>query len=168
MIKFNNLLKEISTKGYSLQLHMSDQREIEYNLAKDTKSLVRPNKPVDGFWTSTAYKQNGKYTSDWWEYAKTLHSSMHGDCIHLMTITGSPNILHLMSEEDFDMVDEKYGLHKDFEWKQIAKDYDAFHIGKKMARTGNRIQKLQGWDVESTVWFDPTFLKKQFTWKVEK
>jgi len=170
-MKFSGILEEVVKRGnYNLQLHLSSDKRIDYTVNRSVRTTKHINKPEKGFWTSTAYKNDGKYTSKWWEFYKTTHFS-YASYVHLMTIQGNPNRLKIGSEGRVKEVMSEYPVSNihgrpsgspSLNWTDISEDFDCVHVYGNALRES----RFRTWDVESTVWFDPTYLKKQFTWKI--
>jgi len=156
-----------------MQIHISKQDTITPTPVKENERLHHVNKPSKGLWTSTACRPHGEWTSDWWEFIKTNHLVRRAKYVHMFTIVGSPRILSVNRVSEIDDVYAKWGhdgLRSTWretdmlDWVQIAHHFDAFYISKAVAQT----TQFRTWDCESFVWFDPTYLKKQFTWKISK
>jgi len=130
------------------------------------------NKPtVASLWTSSAIKgADGAYTSDWARWTKSEQPDWFSDKGYLYKVKPGALILELNSEHDAERIyrafenlgraspidrSERYSrLSRAFPWDQIAKHFDGVWHG------GYRSDGyfMYGWDVESTAWFDTSFL----------
>jgi hypothetical protein len=132
------------------------------------------NKPTGSFlWTSTAYKMGDKWSSDWNKWIISNQPDWSNKVGYLYKVKPGALILRLNSDYDVEEVydvfrgmgriqdtDDKYkygqmnGMQRDFPWQEISKHFDAVTHQSPYSRG----EFLYGWDVESTVWFDPGFL----------
>lgn len=134
------------------------------------------DKPMNGFWTSTAIKKGDSYTSEWIKFS--AESGLRIPKSYLI-VKAKPEakIFVVDSEKDYKALvgevkkqktpSELRGLSifEKLNWDVVAKKYDAVRITKngveesreKEMTTGKPF--LYGWDVESTCWFDPTKLE---------
>ena len=127
------------------------------------------NKPHGTFWTSS-YKQKYK-GSEWTDYKKKKWPDWHSSMGAVFELTGSPKILRIRSQKDYDKAVKKYGIDTSdmgcgggqyyLKWHEIAKHYDGFQLASTKFIPG-----VHEWDVESTVWFNMKKLKFVGTTKV--
>ena len=127
------------------------------------------NKPWGAFWTSS-YKQKFK-GSAWTDFKKKKFPSWHSSMGAVFEITGSPKVLKIRSQKDYDKAVKKYGIDTSdmgcgggqyyLKWHEIAKHYDGFQLASTKFIPG-----VHEWDVESTVWFNMKKLKFVGTTKV--
>ena len=108
-----------------------------------------------------------KGTSAWEKFIddqKELASA--GDRV-IFEVKPGAKILTVRSKPQYLWVWEEYFYQKDwmeeegifyFDWEAISKKYDAFNFGGGHY-TSQKWYALEGWDVESTVWFNPSFLE---------
>lgn len=132
------------------------------------------NKPRSGFWTSSARKKNnGTYTSAWYEFVKDRFPEWQTDYGYLFEIVGDPLIFDLddRSADDFTEWADRYGksttkkrddfnfgrrseMYMRFPWDILTRHFDATHCDAY-----GHDDFTSGWDIESTVWFKTRFLK---------
>jgi hypothetical protein len=139
-------------------------------LTSYTESPPGDNKPGTAFWTSTAIKTEGGYTSDWYNFVKRTFPTWQTDYGYLFEVTGSPAIFELDYADEFfwwarnhGHVEEPDGYFKDnpdsfmrvkFPWHILSRHFDGVsHNGY------NRDGFSYGWDVESIAWFNTKYLK---------
>ena len=121
------------------------------------------NKPRAQLWTSTAKKNhNGTWTSDWVDWCVYNVSKWMSPKGYIYKVKPGARILRLTEES----ADELYRIFKgqrlgkaistraDFPWDKINNHFDAVHMSQNDMGQGF----TYGWDVESTAWFDPSFL----------
>lgn len=130
------------------------------------------NKPSGAFWTSSAIKRKGGYTSEWYEFVKNTFPEWQTDYGFLFEV--QPQALILESEfldrfydwsertgrntkEVSDWAKNHYGdtrMRSNYPWDTLAKHFDGVWHG------GYRHNEFTyGWDVESTAWFNTKMLK---------
>jgi hypothetical protein len=132
------------------------------------------NKPYGAsLWTSSAIKgADGAYTSDWAKWTKANQPDWFNKTGYLYKVKPGALILELNSEYDAERIYrafENIGTAKpidhsarysklslNFPWDQIAKHFDGVWHGGYRYRDGGDF--MYGWDVESTAWFDTSFL----------
>jgi len=135
------------------------------------------NKPIGGFWTSTANKSE-IWTSDWNEWMKyNMPQWMHPKGILLRPKTD--NVFHIENNHDAKLLHEEFPLefegpsfsfsafsgpsvhNIDFEAALKKHDgYDGIHWGMKDGGHSHSSFGRSGmWDVESTVWRDASVLE---------
>lgn len=139
------------------------------------KAVTPPgsNKPVANFWTSTGKKTTDGWTSDWAEWIYGNHPSWFSPKGYLYKVKPGALILQLDHSYDAERIfrafsdlgrtneppeyyqnDREGAMRATFPWDQIAKHFDGVWHG------GYRDQGfMYGWDVESTAWFDTSFLQ---------
>ena len=130
------------------------------------------NKPNQGFWTSSAFQQPDNTWSSAW-----LRDYLHQNAVYwipengyLFEVIGNPIIFDISYADRFYDWAEKYGklddqdkwasydyemrMRLNFPWDQLARHFAGVHFD------GHRSDEFaNGWDVESTVWFDLSHLK---------
>ena len=145
------------------------------------------NKPRGGLWTSTARMPDpdpSLWTSEWNEWMKTdMPSWMHEQGILLKPNT--TNVFHVENEEDAQQLAEEfpfkseksqhwqramavasglpdygYGVPAFIDYEAALQKYDAIHWGTKDGgySSAGAFGRSGGWDIESTVWRDPSVL----------
>ena len=132
------------------------------------------NKPDNGFWTSTAINTKNGWTSDWYKLVMRAFPTWQTDYGYLFKIEGQPLLFDLSYAENFytwamdhgrikkapsDYAPAYSGTHMRiaFPWDELAKHFDGVYHNGYSSRDSDDIS--YGWDVESTVWFDTSFLK---------
>lgn len=151
-------------------------------ILKPGKAITPPgrNKPQADFWTSTAKKTTDGWTSEWAQWVSENQPSWFSNTGYLYKVKPGALILELDHESDaeriyfaFEMLgratpidyNDSYGrLSKAFPWDQIAKHFDGVRHGGYSYRS----EFLYGWDVESTAWFDTSFLQLVGEVKVDR
>jgi hypothetical protein len=131
------------------------------------------NKPHGSFfWTSTAFKVDDKWSSDWNRWIISNQPGWTSDIGYLYKVKPGALILELDSDHDAENIFDAYRslervkepgtasstrsvLRSAFPWDQIVKHFDAV----RHSRPYGRSEFMYGWDVESTVWFDTSFLQ---------
>lgn len=167
-MKFKKVLESVYPKlerKYRFQGHLSFDKKI------DLENAVGGRTFLDGFWTSTIYKEKDKFMTKWTKlinndlaYGPTNESEGY---FHLYTIVNNPNIYHVNSENKAEKFLDKYHREskKGVKWEKISKKFDAVHLLE--GGLENEFFKL--FNVESTIWFRPKdHLKEQFVWKMEE
>jgi len=139
------------------------------------KAVTPPgnNKPVANFWTSTGKKTTDGWTSEWAEWIHGAHPTWFSPKGYLYKVKPGALILQLDHSYDAERIfrafsnlgrtneppeyyqnDREGSMRATFPWDQIAKHFDGVWHG------GYRDQGfMYGWDVESTAWFDTSFLQ---------
>lgn len=121
------------------------------------------NKPHAQLWTSTATKnRNGSWSSEWVDWCEYEAPEWMAPKGYLYKVKPGARILRLneMSAEELYLIftgqrlNSKIITNSDFPWDKINNHFDAVHMSKKDIGQGF----TYGWDVESTAWFDPSFL----------
>lgn len=121
------------------------------------------NKPLGGFWTSTY--RGGR--SDWADWA-TVNLERKKATQGILLEPGG-KVYHLDDQSDYDRLFAKFPrkgmFDEDFiDWEAVSRAYDGVHISRQGIRnlaslgSTNNDPPLYGWDVESTVWFNPSVL----------
>lgn len=178
--KFLNEAK-VDYSQYPLQLFASIEGA-EKTLKKfKTSKKVEPeiqflDKPMNGFWTSTAIKKGESYTSEWIKFSFENGLRIPKSFL-IVKAKPEANIFVVDSQADYKILVKTFGKQKTdpalkglsmfqkLNWSAIAKSYDAVRITKKGVEESKEKQMttgkpfLYGWDVESTCWFDPTKLE---------
>ena len=133
------------------------------------------NKPRGAyFWTSTGYKIDDKWSSDWNRFITGSHPDWQNDIGYLYKVKPGALILELDSDHDAERIysafqgldrvkekdyakdfDYRSNMRLSFPWDQISKNFDAVRHSRPYGHT----EFMYGWDVESTVWFDTSFLQ---------
>ena len=129
------------------------------------------NKPVASLWTSTGYKKQNGWTSDWVKWSLNSHPDWVADMGYLYKVKPGALILELDHERDAEdimqafidlgrvTVDDDFYSHRmitsKFPWNEIAKHFDAVHHTSPWYRD----DFMYGWDVESTAWLSTDFLQ---------
>jgi len=131
------------------------------------------NKPVANFWTSTGTKTSDGWSSDWSRWVHDEQRNWFSPQGYLYKVKPGAIILELNSSRDAERVfhafsklgrtneppeyyrnDVEGAMQFTFPWDQIARHFDGVWHG------GYRDQGfMYGWDVESTAWFDTSFLQ---------
>lgn len=146
----------MNEQQYRYQLHLSSHETIEFKRVRNPRNLYFPDKPGAGFWTSTLYDQ-ATSRSHWVDYYKKSRFS-NARWLHVFEYSGGANIYEIDSETAYNRLlkkhNTKYRGKNLLDWSGIATEYDAV----RAVRGGLRIEQMWGWDVESTVWFDPLYL----------
>lgn len=131
------------------------------------------NKPDSGFWTSSAIQTDYGYTSDWYKYVLDTFKTWQTDYGYLFKVVGQPRLFDVSHAEQFYEWALDHGRIKRapteyfkaytrehmryaFPWDELSKHFDGVHYDG-WSRGSSDI--TYGWDVESTVWFDTSFLK---------
>jgi hypothetical protein len=141
------------------------------------------NKPVANLWTSTAQKRgDGSYTSDWSRYTESLSKlKWFSDVGYLFRIKPGALILELDNDRDAERVfrtfndlgkfdayekyssDTEMAMRAQFPWDEVVKHFDAVTHSGASRYSGYGYERgdrfMFGWDVESTAWFDTSFLE---------
>jgi hypothetical protein len=102
-------------------------------------------------------------SSAWMEWCKYEMPHWIGDKAVVFKVKPGAKILHLSTDKDYQQAINKYKGEYDsinneyaLDFAAIAKDFDAVHVAKHPRTISDA---LTYWDVESTVWFDPTQLE---------
>ena len=177
MIKLKDLLLEaaqlskyqIFAPGTGGEYFKFDPNKVPTGKLRVGMQMACQNKPKGGFWTSS-YKQKFK-GSHWTDYKKKRFPSWHSSMGAVFELTGSPKILKIRSQKDYDNAVKKYGIDTSdmgcgggqyyLKWHEIAKHYDGFQLASIKFIPG-----VHEWDVESTAWFNMKKLKFVGTTKV--
>jgi hypothetical protein len=163
--------KELSPTGQSDDTQIAEAAPI---LAPG-KAVTPPgsNKPVANFWTSTGKKTADGWTSEWAEWIHSAHPTWFSPKGYLYKVKPGALILQLDHSYDAERIfrafsdlgrtneppeyyqnDIQGAMRASFPWDQIAKHFDGVWHG------GYGDQGfMYGWDVESTAWFDTSFLQ---------
>lgn len=131
------------------------------------------NKPQADLWTSTAQKEGDGWTSEWAEWISTEQPDWMSDRGYLYRVRPGALILSLNHDRDAKDIfhafqqlgrvgeppesyrnDRELIMRSKFPWDQIARHFDAV-THSAWSREGF----MYGWDVESTAWFDTSFLE---------
>lgn len=131
------------------------------------------NKPDNGFWTSSAIQTDYGYTSDWYRLVLDTFRTWQTDYGYLFKVEGQPRLFNISHADEFyewaldhnrisrppDEFFRAYTrehMRYAFPWDELSKHFDgAYYDGY----SGGSSDITYGWDVESTVWFDTSFLK---------
>ena len=130
------------------------------------------SKPKASLWTSTAREGPNAWSSEWARWTWSNQSKWFSETGYLYKVKPGALVLELNSDHDAEMVYdaftdlgrakerdvdsyEKWELHREFPWGEISKHFDAVWHGG-YGRDGDDF--MYGWDVESTAWFDTSFL----------
>jgi len=151
----------------TLQLHIAK----EGNDPKISEVFLKPSMPGI-FWTSTAIKkQDGSYSSEWSDWCKSEMPEWFSSKGYLFQVTSGAKVLQMNNDEEAIEI-SKYFNHgeprsrwwqnsdvewaRKFPWRKISQSFDGLHH-----IPGNRFKNVYtyGYDVESTVWFNRTYLK---------
>ena len=154
---------DISPNGMNSDHEMNEAAPI----IGPSRSNVPPgrNKPHAQLWTSTAIKNhNGTWTSDWVDWCEYEMPEWISPKGYLYKVKPGARVLYFsedMAEDLYRMFNGKSISHpvsgiNDFPWDKINNHFDAVHIEKN--KVENSYGFTYGWDVESTAWFDPSFL----------
>jgi len=133
---------------------------------KTTPTVENPNpdhmfnKPLGGFWTSTAWKlpyPNPKklWTSNWNLWLMTdmpKWMSTHG----ILFKPRTSKVFHIAGDEDLKFLYSQFPRGRGIDWVEAFKEYDGIHYGKPNGAIGSRDPGM--WDVESTCWRDASAL----------
>ncbi len=132
------------------------------------------NKPQEGFWTSSAINNGGTWTSDWFNFVKINFPRWQTDYGYLFQVNNNARVFDLSYADRYfewafktgqvKVPDDEYyirhgwpteaAMRIKFPWDLLARHFDgAHHSGY------NSDDFTQGWDVESTVWFNTGVLK---------
>jgi hypothetical protein len=133
------------------------------------------NKPSGAFWTSSAIKKpDGSYSSDWVQHVSRVLPEWQTDYGYLFEIKPQALILdsgHLdqfyhwaeshgkMTKELSDYAknsDSETRMRSNFPWSALAKHFDGVHHDGYGSHYGRDF--TYGWDVESTAWFNTSWL----------
>lgn len=167
--KWEEPRKELSPTG------QDDVREAAPILSPG-KSTSPPgdNKPRDAFWTSTARRfDTGAYSSDWSRWIAYRYPSWLNNTGYLYKVKPGALVLELNHDQTVERVfnafnslgrtqeppeyykrDREGTIRSTFPWDQIVRHFDGVWHGGY----GDR-GFMYGWDVESTAWFDKSFLQ---------
>ena len=180
MIKLKDLITEAKLTPYQIFAPGTGGGNFKFNPSKVPTGQLKIyssydlggqcfNKPYGVFWTSS-YKQKFK-GSHWTDYKKKRFPSWHSSMGAVFELTGSPKILKIRSQKDYDNAVKKYGIDTSdmgcgggqyyLKWHEIAKHYDGFQLASIKFIPG-----VHEWDVESTAWFNMKKLKFVGTTKV--
>ena len=110
-------------------------------------------------WTSSLKDTS----SEWLNWCKWDMPDWIGDVAVIFKVPADANIYTINSKEDYKRLMDRFPgnpnpIHSStpglqvLDWAEIAEHFDAVHV------TGDLPPAMQGWAVESTVWFDPTKL----------
>ena len=131
------------------------------------------NKPDVGFWTSSAIVTDDGYTSDWYKLVLRQFKTWQTDYGYLFKVVGEPRLFDLSHADQFyewaldhnriSRPPTEYikaytrdHMRYAFPWDELSKHFDGvYHSGWSHGSD----ELSYGWDVESTVWFDTSFLK---------
>lgn len=123
-------------------------------------------KPSGGLFTST-YRAKGRTASDWVRWAAEDRPDWIQGPRFLLYPSGNARIFTIDSTEDARTLRDRFpgerGLRTSFyvNWFDVAEEYDAVHLtsrGVGVTRfPEDESLSLNGWDVESTVWFADVF-----------
>ena len=121
-------------------------------------------KPKGGLWMSTFDPEIG---SEWVRWTEEEMSDWGSDVGVLCVVRPDARILEVDQREDLRRLIQKYpgakspvGENTFLDFEKIAEDYDGIHITKRGAHILNTIQidpNLDGWNVESTLFFRDVF-----------
>jgi hypothetical protein len=128
-----------------------------------------PNRFV---WTATLLGTDaqGKHESAWTDWlvredgAGALRGVGEAEKA-VFDVASDAQILHIRTQEDFERAFARFptddgSFERHLDWAPISRAYDAVHFGDE--KTGDvpfdLYNTMYGWDVESTVWFDPSKL----------
>ena len=150
------------------------------------------NKPVANLWTSTARKRgDGTYTSAWSQWTESNQPNWFSDVGYLYRIKPGALILGLDSDRQAERIfsmfmalktpnpdwdefnkDREFTMMKKFPWDEVIKHFDAVTHSGASRYSGYGYERgdtfMYGWDVESTAWFDTSFLEYLGPVKVSK
>lgn len=161
-------------------------REVEAELkAKDLKEETTPiltsftespvqgdNKPSRAFWTSSAIKRKGGYTSEWYELVKNRFPEWQTDYGFLFEVKSQALVFESEYLDHFydwsertgrntkevsDWAKNYYGdtrMRTNYPWDTLAKHFDG--VTHPYDRRSDEF--TYGWDVESTAWFNTKML----------
>jgi hypothetical protein len=134
------------------------------------------NKPQHGFWTSSALsRKNGEYTSDWFELVKKRFPEWQTDYGYLFEVQSNALVFDLeYADMYFEWAlshDRVKTPHRDyngwegsrddmrsrFPWDSLGHHFDGAYCNGHGHYDSDHF--TQGWDVESTAWFNPSVLK---------
>lgn len=121
-------------------------------------------KPQAMIWTSTAEKLSDGYTSAWVEWCADEMPDWLSNQGTLFDVKPGAKILTLNTDKDALAIAKHYGvlikhpmdLFGQMPWDKISQDYDAVHHVPSHDRFANMF--MSTWDVESTAWFNKTYL----------
>lgn len=130
------------------------------------------NKPSNAFWTSTAREEkNGSYSSDWYELVKRRYPQWQTDYGFLFEVKSDALVIDTDSLEQYYFWANKTGkfsketpdwvkpygtstqMRSNFPWKSLSRHFDAVHHNG-YGGGGYGDEFTEGWDVESTAWFN--------------
>lgn len=137
----------------------------------DPKQVFDPmpgdRKPTVGFWTSSAWKEDDGWESDWSQWVKSEMPQWFSKDGILFYPKPGARVLTLNDDNDFKEIYDLYvdlthakhddvprdmgymRIHNNFPWPWVAQHFDAVHTDNP-----SRLGLFSGtWDVESTVWF---------------
>lgn len=130
-------------------------------------------KPENAFWTSSAVKTKGGYTSSWVEFCKVEMSGYFTPKGFLYKAKPHAKILTIHNDREAEVIYRKHlgpdpdtameswariwFIIKHFPWKLISAQYDGVHYDPDLSEYMIRI--MRAWDCESTVWFDMNALE---------
>ena len=128
------------------------------------------NKPMANLWTSTAWRVEQGWTSDWIKWASNNHPEWVPARGHLYRVKPGALVLELDSDDAAlriydaylglglvtEPIYDPYELSRSFPWRHLARHFDAVHHNNHYMGGG---QFVYGWDCESTAWFDTDFLQ---------
>ncbi|WP_207893695.1 hypothetical protein [Tepidibacillus fermentans] len=167
-------MKSEVVKDLKSQLHV-----ITNKLSKEKMKPVKNNnfiKPTGGLWTSTYHPI---YGSEWVQYSMNIGGILLPDSefwdgylliphknARLFIIDGYQDLKELMDNFKIEMKLRNpsfYSPREDFtiDFEKLQKEYDGIQLTKKgLAETKTTYPfNLDGWDVESTIWFRWVFKK---------
>ena len=162
--------------------HIGTQIHIT-RFGKGKPNIITPfgnslHKPHGGMWTST-FNKKGMYKSEWHEFIMHNVPEWFGSA-WLVYPKNTLKIFDLASTNDIQwLIDDGYAVydpqayenqfeHREYysdpytlfnrryiiNWDELGKKFDALHIPRYMTP-----RYMDGWDVESTVWFKDKFEK---------
>jgi hypothetical protein len=131
-------------------------------------------KPQGGFWTSTY--RGPLERSDWADFSEQTFGPVRGEGVILRP---KGRVYWMETQEDYDWLQSKFPRENQFgdpliDWEALARSgrWDGVHVSRKGLRNlaqmgpGNYDPPLYGWDVESTIWFNPSVMQVKGTTKL--
>jgi len=133
-------------------------------------------KPAGGFWTSTHRGGSGADASDWARFREETWGPSKGEGVLLKP---GGQVYTLETQKDYDNLRSQFPHVGPFgeelvDWEGIARSgkWDGIHITRRgihnLASVGgdNYDPPLYGWDIESTLWLNPSVLEVAGTTKL--
>lgn len=162
-----------SLSGLDNQMNLNKNPPTESDMDKienQPDGLI--NKPKGGIWTST---MNIDGSSQWLKWAYRERFAFHDRDVYALWVDPEATVFNVDNEESCLRLIEEYGLVPDHvegkerpldafgrnlqnvDFVKLSQDYDGLRFSGDYSINSATYLKFNGWDAESTVWFDWEF-----------